>query len=119
MARSSIEAEYRALATTIAELSTLGVYLSMPPLLWCDNLSTLTLASNPMFHAHTKCIEVDYHYIRENVMSKELQVKFISTKDQLADIFTKALSSPMFLDLASKLMGVPPLNSRGDVKAED
>ena len=70
MARSSIEAEYRALAATATELSLirqilkdLGVYLSMPLMLWCDNLSALALASNPVFHACTKHIEVDYHYI--------------------------------------------------------
>ena len=122
--RSSTEAEYRALATTATELSwlrmilkDLGIFLSLPPMLWCDNVSALALASNPIFHARTKHIEVDYHYIREKVLSKELKVHFISTLDQIADIFTKALSSPCFLDLAHKLMGVPPLNLRGDVKA--
>ena len=124
VARSSTEAEYRALATTAAELSwlrmilkDLGIFLSLPPMLWCDNVSALALASNPIFHARTKHIEVDYHYIREKVLAKELKLNFISTLDQLADIFTKALPSPRFLDLASKLMGVPPLSLRGDVKA--
>ena len=51
----------------------------MPPMLWCDNVSALALASNPVFHAQIKHIEVDYHYIREKVMSKELQVNLIST----------------------------------------
>ena len=46
-----------------------------------------------------------------------MKLNFISTLDQLVDIFTKALPSPWFLDLAYKLMGVPPLNLRGDVKA--
>ena len=84
--QSTTEAKYRALSTIAAELcwimrilKDLGVYLSMPPMLWCDNVSTLTLASNPVFHAQTKHIEVDYHYIREKVMSKELQVNLIST----------------------------------------
>ena len=53
----------------------------------------------------------------KEVLSKELKVHFISTLDQIADIFTKALSSPRFLDPAHKLMGVPPLCLRGDVKA--
>ena len=124
MARSSTEAECRALATIAAELSwlrmilkDLGIFLSLPPMLWCDNVSTLALASNPIFHARTKHIEVDYHYIREKVLAKELKLNFISTLDQLTDIFTKALPSPRFLDLASKLMGVPSLSLRGDVKA--
>ena len=87
-------------------------------MLWCDNVSALALASNPVFHAQIKHIEVDYHYIREKVLSKETQVHFISTLDQLADIFTKALSSPKFLELASKLMGVPSFSLRRDVKIE-
>jgi len=100
-------------------LKDLGVYLSLPPMLWCDNVSALALASNPIFHARTKHIEVDYHYIREKVLNRDLQINFISTHDQLADIFTKALSSPQFLDLAYKLMGLPPLSLRGDVKTGD
>ena len=79
MARSSTEAEYRALVSTAAELcwiqmilKDLGVYLSLPPMLWCDNVSALALASNPIFHARTKHIEVDYHYIREKVLHREL-----------------------------------------------
>ena len=124
IARSSTEVEYRASATIAAELSwirmilkDLGIFLSSPPMLWCDNVSALALASNPIFHARTKHIEIDYPYIREKVLSKELKVNFISSLDQLADIFTKALSSPRFLDLAHKLMGVPPLSLKGDVKA--
>ena len=98
-------------------LKDLGIFLSSPPMLWCDNVSALALASNPIFHARTKHIEIDYPYIREKVLSKELKVNFISSLDQLADIFTKALSSPRFLDLAHKLMGVLSLNLKGDVKA--
>ena len=126
MFRSSTEAEYRALATTAAELSwirmiikDLCVFLSLPLMLWCDNVSALALASNPIFHARTKHIEADYHFIREKVLGKELKLNFISTLNQLADIFTKALSSPWFLDLAHKLMSFPPLSLRGDVKAYD
>ena len=52
-------------------------------------------------------------------MAKDLQVHFISTKDQLADIFTKALSSPKFQALVFNLMGVPPLSLTGDVKLEE
>ena len=118
VARSSIKAEYSALATTAAELSWLRMILkdlgvSLPPMLWCDNVFALALASNPIFHARTKHIEVDYPYICEKVLAKELKINFISTLDQLANIFTKALPSPRFPDLASKLIGVPPFSLRG------
>ena len=93
-----------------------GVYLYHPPILWCDNVSALALASNPIFHAHSKCIEVDYHFVREKILNKDLVVKYISTSDQLADVFTKSLPSPRFHFLVPKLMGVPPFCLRGDVK---
>uniref|UniRef100_A0A2N9IFR0 Integrase catalytic domain-containing protein n=1 Tax=Fagus sylvatica TaxID=28930 RepID=A0A2N9IFR0_FAGSY len=124
VSRSSTEAEYRALASASAELcwlhtliKDLGIFLSDPPILWCDNVSALAIASNPVFHARTKHIEVDFHFIRERVIRKDLQVKFVSTMDQLADIFTKGLSSPRFHDLQSKLLvPVDTLRLRGDVE---
>jgi hypothetical protein len=59
--------------------------------LWCDNIGTKYLSSNPVFHGRTKHIEVDYHFVRDQVMKWLLDVRFISTHDQLADGFTKAL----------------------------
>uniref|UniRef100_A0A2N9HAK4 Reverse transcriptase Ty1/copia-type domain-containing protein n=1 Tax=Fagus sylvatica TaxID=28930 RepID=A0A2N9HAK4_FAGSY len=111
VSRSSTEAEYRSLATGAAELAwlrqvlcDLRLYLPSAPLIWCDNTSALALASNPVFHGRTKHIEVDYHYVREKVVCGDLSLQFISTHDQLADIFTKALPSTQFLLLCSKLL---------------
>jgi hypothetical protein len=94
---SSTKSEYRALAIASAELywirtllKDLGIFLSQTPILWCDNVSALAIASNPVFHARTKHIEVDFHFIRERVLHKDLVVKFVSTTDQLADSFTKS-----------------------------
>jgi hypothetical protein len=104
VSRSSTEAEYRALANCTADLSwvrmvlqDLGVFLCHPPTIWCDNLSALALATNPVFHARTKHVEVDYHFIREKVTNKDIQLHHISTEDQLADLLTKALSSPYII----------------------
>ena len=94
----------------------LKVFLPTAPILWCDNLSALALASNPVFHARTKHIEVDYHFIREKVLNRDVLLKFISTGDQIADIFTKGLSSARFLFLKSKLMVLSsPISLRGNV----
>ncbi|KAM1608830.1 hypothetical protein ACFXTN_019464 [Malus domestica] len=78
MSRSSAEAEYRQLAYTATELSwlrslfkDLQLYLVCPQI-WCDNVSSIALASNPLFHSRTKHLEVDYHYVREKVVRREL-----------------------------------------------
>ena len=124
VSRFSTESEYKALATTIVELSLLhqvlkdlGVFLSIPPKLWCDNVSALAIASNPIFHARTKHVEVDYHFVGEHVLCMDLQVKYIATRDQLANIFTKSLSKAQFGFLRSKIMvSIDPMVLRADVK---
>ncbi|XP_019156546.1 PREDICTED: uncharacterized protein LOC109153176 [Ipomoea nil] len=110
VARSSTEAEYKVLADVSAEVTWLvsllreiGLSPESPPKLWCDNLGATYLCANPVFHARTKHVEIDYHFVRDEVSKKEIQVHFISTKDQLADIFTKALPSTRFLFLRGKL----------------
>jgi hypothetical protein len=103
VSRSSTEAEYKAVANATAEiiwvqslLQELGLSQPQPPILWCDNIGATYLSANPVFHARMKHIEVDYHFVRERVSQKQLQIKFISSKDQLADIFTKPLPLPQF-----------------------
>ena len=53
-------------------------------------------SANPIFHARMKHIEVDFHFVREKVAAGALKVRFVSTQDQLADIFTKALGRDVF-----------------------
>jgi histone deacetylase 1/2 len=103
VSRSSTESEYKALANATAELvwvhallGELGVIQRSPPVLWCDNIGATYLSANPVFHARTKHIEIDFHFVRERVAQKLLDVRFISSKDQLADIFTKPLPLPQF-----------------------
>jgi len=60
--------------------------------LWCDNLGAKYLTTNLVFHARTKHIEVQYHFVRERVSQKLLEIYFVSSGDQVADGFTKPLS---------------------------
>jgi histone deacetylase 1/2 len=98
VSRSSTEAEYKALANATTELiwveailTELGVRLRAKPVLWCDNIGATYLSVNPVFHARTRHIEIDFHFVCERVADNRLDIKFISSKDQLADGFTKPL----------------------------
>ena len=73
-------------------LDELGIPHPKAACLWCDNIGAKYLSENPVFHARTKHIEIDYHFVREQVNLKQLDVRFISTADQVADGFTKALA---------------------------
>jgi histone deacetylase 1/2 len=98
VSRSSTEAEYKSLANATAEmiwvqklLTELGVQHPSMARLWCDNLGATYLSANPIFHARTKHIEIDFHFVRERVAQKLLDIRFINSGDQVADGFTKAL----------------------------
>ena len=89
-------------------LASKPLYLKQAPTLWCDNLGATYLSMNPVFHARTKHIEVDYHFVRERVARKALDIRFISTHDQLADVLTKSLATPLFIKFRDNLnMGLP------------
>jgi hypothetical protein len=99
ISRSSTEAEYKALANAAAEiiwiqslLRELGVYQSKIPRLWCDNLGATYLSVNPVFHGRMKHVKVDLHFVIERVARKLLDIRFISSQDQVADIFAKPLA---------------------------
>ncbi|XP_039142881.1 uncharacterized mitochondrial protein AtMg00810-like [Dioscorea cayenensis subsp. rotundata] len=106
---STTEAEYRAAAMAAQEstwLMQLLRDLHQPieqVILHCDNRSAVCLAENPMFHARTKHIEVHYHFLREKVLQGEIHMKLTPTEEQVADIFTKSLSTKKFEDLRAQL----------------
>ncbi|KAL0286146.1 UNVERIFIED_CONTAM: Retrovirus-related Pol polyprotein from transposon RE2 [Sesamum angustifolium] len=110
VARSSVEAEYRAMAHITSEilwlknlLKELGFMYDDPVPMHCDNQATIHISNNPIFHERTKHIDVDCHFVREAVMSQKICTPFTPSSEQRADIFTKALGGKQFDVLCNKL----------------
>ncbi|XP_020703307.1 uncharacterized protein LOC110114695 [Dendrobium catenatum] len=110
VAKSSTEAEYRSLSAATSEViwlrrlaEELGIPQPSPTTIYCDNTSAIAIAKNPVFHNRTKHIEIDYHFIRQHINTKAIQLQHIASKDQLADILTKAFTVSRFTELHSKL----------------
>lgn len=84
-------------------LTELGVQHPPSARLRCDNIRATYLTANHVFHARTKHIEIDFHFVRERVAQKLLEVRYIGTSDQLADGFTKSLPLAKLIQLRSNL----------------
>ncbi|CAN1253634.1 Retrovirus-related Pol polyprotein from transposon RE2 [Linum perenne] len=110
VSRSSSEAEYRALAQICCEVQCLrslledfGVKHDGPVQLFCDNQSAIHISRNPVFHERTKHIEIDCHVVRERLQSGMIQLSYVPTEVQLADVFTKGLPAPRLRFMLNKL----------------
>ena len=114
VATSSCEAEYRAAFTATVEcvwLRRLLMDLCMKPhdstTIFTDSQSALAVARNPVFHARTKHIEVHYHYVRERLHAGDIDLAYVPTQDNVADLFTKALPREKF-EAFRKALGLLP-----------
>ena len=110
IARSSAEAEYRAMALATCALIWLKHLLQELRFgkdeqmkLICDNQAALHISSNLVFHERTKHIEVYYHFIIEKIASGCMTNSFVNSNEQLADIFTKSLRGPRIKYICDKL----------------
>jgi hypothetical protein len=123
VALSSTEAEYRGAVVPTCEaiwlkrlLKDLHEEVSDPTEIYCDNLSSIQLAKNLVFHARKKHIEVHYHFIREQILSGEVELTHVSTNRQIADIFTKPLGLDKLRQFSRALgfrhLDVPNLRGR-------
>ena len=110
ISRSSTEAEYRALHHATTELTWLRILLGelgygpqKPMVLFCDNTAAIEIANNPVQHDRTKHVELDRNYIKDNLNSGVIEVPYIKSADQLADVMTHAVTSVPFYTFLSKL----------------
>ena len=90
-------------------LKDFGITFEEPVVIHCDNTSAVNMSKNPIMHSKTKHISIKYHMIREKVAEKEVRLEYISTKEQIANIFTKPLPKKNF-EYLRDLLGVktPP-----------
>jgi hypothetical protein len=79
-----------------------GYKLSKVPLL-CDNESAICMAVNPVEHNHTKHIAIRYHFLRDHQQRGDIEIAYVSTKEQLSDIFSKPLDEKTFTKLRNEL----------------
>ncbi|KAL8127142.1 hypothetical protein AgCh_014167 [Apium graveolens] len=110
VARSTAEAEYRAMAFTAYEITWLSTLLkdlglhNLPlTILKCDNQAALSIAANPVLHECTKHIEVDCHFVRDKIKSGSIVTQYVPSHAQLVDILTKPLSAKQHNYLLNKL----------------
>ncbi|GJW10194.1 retrovirus-related pol polyprotein from transposon TNT 1-94 [Tanacetum coccineum] len=71
--------------------------------IFCDNTSAIVISNNPVMHSRTKHIDIRYHFIRDHILKRDIELHFIPTQCQLADIFTKPLDEPTFKILIVEL----------------
>ena len=115
VALSSTEAEYMSLTAASQEalhlrslLPILDIDVSLPTVIYEDNESALQLANNPVHHDRTKHIAIKHHFIRETISSKQIVVLRVVTKENVADMLTKAVTNTVYEHLIERFMGTVP-----------
>jgi hypothetical protein len=108
VALSTAKAEYIAAGHCCAQLLWMrqthrdyGYKLSKVPLL-CDNESAICMADNPVEHSRTKHIDIRYHFLRDHQQKGDIEIAYVNTQNQLADIFTKPLDEKTFSKLRNE-----------------
>ncbi|KAD0631047.1 hypothetical protein E3N88_43956 [Mikania micrantha] len=110
VALSSAEAEFRGIARGLAEvlwirklLAEIGFSQTKASGIMCDNKAAIQISENPVQHDRTKHLEVDRHFIKEKLEAGIIELPFVRSEDQLADILTKAVNGRIFNKCLDKL----------------
>jgi hypothetical protein len=111
VALSSAEAEYIAIATITQEIIWMNQYMtelqmkdSSPSIVHCDNQAAIQISTNDTHHSRTKHIDIRFHFVRQAIKNHHIQLEYINTKEQEADINTKGLTSVIYRRLRDKIM---------------
>jgi len=109
-----VEAEYVVATTCFTQvlwmkqnLQYLQVKFHEPITIFFDNTSSISISKNPMMHFKTKHISIKYHFVREKVVERNIKLKYVGTKEQIANIFTKQLPHEEIEYLCQKLTILP------------
>ena len=110
IALSTLEAEYMAESLTARQviwlrmvLAELGFRLAKPTTLMVDNQGAISYSTNPVHHARTKHIDIQHHFVREKIVSNEIEIQHCATDDNLADLLTKALPAPKHQEFVRRM----------------
>lgn len=110
IALSTTEAEYMAMSQCTKEaiwlrqlLADVGFVQQGGTQVLCDNQGAIALAKNPTHHSRTKHIDVQHHFIREQVEDQVIELKYVPTQAMVADVLTKALGKSQHLILIEKM----------------
>ncbi|KAK4275990.1 hypothetical protein QN277_018994 [Acacia crassicarpa] len=110
VSKSTTEVEYRSVADSIIDLmwilpllKIMSIDVVKTPCIWCDNIGTAALASNPILHSKTKHVELDVHFIREKVATGIVTVGYVPSAYQMANVLTKPQVYSMFAFCRAKM----------------
>ena len=116
LSSAEAEAEFRGIKSGLTEvlwlrrlMTELDLQSTLPCRLFCDNKATISISENPVQHDRTKHVEVDRHFIKENLEAKVVEMPYVKSEDQLTDILTKVVDSKTFQEVLDKLSIVNPI----------
>ncbi|KAJ9556676.1 hypothetical protein OSB04_011290, partial [Centaurea solstitialis] len=121
---SSAESEFRGIVKGVTEIlwlkklmKEIGFPIRLPTRLFCDNEAAISISENPVQHDRTKHVEVDRHFIKEKIEDGTVELPYVKSEEQLADILTKAIPGKVFKSVrASWVLEIPLHNLRGSVE---